>query len=431
MTGYACDTVLRWVGPVKAPRDEPWTPMAAQAVAPSDVYYVAPKRLDQDQRHFETIQAAIDQVLRDAQASGSQHRRRIEIAPGRFAGPVYIPSSAPPLTLVGGGADASTLAARIDAQMPGREYAQRYAAGFAQSHPDVQAIVDRIGAREAITTGNTAVLRIESNDAVISGLRVENTYFCDRAAAAPEGQQPDMEGRFAQGQHQAVALHIAGADRVILSALHLSSFQDTLYLQTKSPFAINRVYVDNCLIEGDVDFIFGGATVFFQDCELKTRVERTSQSWVTAPSTNIRARYGFVFDSCRFSNDAIEPEEIGSVFLGRQWFEGVRATPYGVPTHDGYHCETASISHYDGQIGTISRRTLESVGKCVVLTSDIGDHIDNNAKWDGWSTPNWSCRYRPAQYGPLDFQMVLGTWLAENSLNYDDLAPDEQWLLPR
>ena len=44
--------------------------------------------------------------------------------------------------------------------------------------------------------------------------------------------------------------------------MNLSSFQDTLLLQ-------NRGFVTGSHIEGDVDFMWGGGPVFFENCELQ------------------------------------------------------------------------------------------------------------------------------------------------------------------
>jgi hypothetical protein len=60
---------------------------------------------------------------------------------------------------------------------------------------------------------------------------------------------------------QAEALRIQ-ADRALLLGCDFSSFQDTLQLS-------GSVYVKDCLVSGDVDFIWGEGTAFFQDCELR------------------------------------------------------------------------------------------------------------------------------------------------------------------
>ncbi|WP_176438508.1 pectinesterase family protein [Actibacterium lipolyticum] len=378
----------------------------------------------------------MDQALVDASSSGSKRRRFIRVCPGTYDGPVYIPRSAPPLTFQGAGAAAVRVKAPIDAQMPGEEYQRRFGGAFLHAHPHVKAIFERIAAQGVISTGNSAVMRIESDDTVISGLTVENTYGCDRVAAAPDGEPLDVNGRYARGQHQAVALHVAGADRVHLHALQLSSFQDTLYLQSPAPFSTARTYLSDCKIEGDVDFIFGQATGFFENCEIKSRGVRGAISWATAPSTNIRTRYGFVFDGCRFTHDG---HGTANCYLGRQWFEGVRATPYKAEAGTGMTCAPGKVSRLDGQSGEISRATLEAVGKCAVIGSVIGPHISQQCAWTDWNggLPNpdgvtppfaWNPRYRPVQHGSGDFFQYLGEWLENYGLDYSDIPADILWL---
>jgi pectinesterase len=64
---------------------------------------------------------------------------------------------------------------------------------------------------------------------------------------------------------QAVALHVEG-DRCIVSHCNLTGNQDTLYVGVDT----SRQYYLNCFIEGTTDFIFGPATVVFQDCTIKS-----------------------------------------------------------------------------------------------------------------------------------------------------------------
>lgn len=415
---YEREAVLGQAGNKEIP---PWLPFRENSAGSRCDYEVSGNQ-------FRTLQAAIDQSIIDAEKSGNSARRVIRIGTGLYDGPVFIPREAPPLMIIGEGAEAVTIAANIDAQMSGDEYQARFGEMIRDFHPVTRAHFERIFTRKIITTNNACVFRVERNDVIIMGLKVENTYSCDRPEAAPVGAQQDEKGRFAEGQHQAVALHIAGADRVHLSDLYLSSFQDTLYLQAPPMGLVARCYLSDCLIEGDVDFIFGGATAFFENCEIKSRGERGAQSWATAPSTNLHAAYGFVFSMCRFTNDGGLTGHGGAFFLGRQWFEGVRATPYGVANLSGYTCKFGDDSRFEKPHGTISRQTLEAVGKCIIINSEFGPHINSNSPWDGWNSANWNLRFRPAQFYAKDFLEGLQEWLLENGLDYAEIDPNERWL---
>ncbi|HBX65905.1 MAG TPA: pectin esterase, partial [Balneolaceae bacterium] len=88
---------------------------------------------------------------------------------------------------------------------------------------------------------------------------------------------------------QAVALHVEG-DRVSFENCNLLGNQDTVYLAGEG----NRNYFRNCYIEGTTDFIFGGATAYFEDSEIYSK----SNSYITAASTPENQEYGFVFQNC-------------------------------------------------------------------------------------------------------------------------------------
>ncbi|MFD0981888.1 pectinesterase family protein [Tropicimonas aquimaris] len=426
-TAVSSAAVLSGADLMGAALADPWVPEVPDWET-SAVDYIVDSEAPADPPHrFRTLQAAVDQAIRDGAGARDGGRRVIRIASGFYRGPVFLPAEAPPLSLLGTGPDKVTLAARIDARMPGREYQERFGANFAAAPPPVRAQFARIVARERITTGNTAVLRIERGDTCVAGMTIRNDYACDRKEAAPSGAEADVHGRYAQGQHQAVACHVAGADRVHLHDLHLESFQDTLYLQ--APVAgIGRSFLSGCRISGDVDFIFGGATAFFDRCEVVTRGARVARSWALAPSTNLWMPHGFVFDRCRFTHDGSEAGPNGTSFLGRQWFEGVRATPYCVPKGADYRSILGNSDHLEADGGQISRRCLEAVGKCIVRNSQLGSHISTTSPWDAWSAGNWSPRYRPVQTSGGAFLSYLDAWLAEMQQDFAGVCAQPAWL---
>ena len=77
-----------------------------------------------------------------------------------------------------------------------------------------------------------------------------------------------------------------------------------------------RVYFKECFIRGDVDFIFGGATAFFDNCEIFSSTRNMEPNgYITAASTPQGQAWGYVFSGCRLTGDCT-PE---SVYLGRPW----------------------------------------------------------------------------------------------------------------
>ena len=73
------------------------------------------------------------------------------------------------------------------------------------------------------------------------------------------------------------------ADRVVLDRCDFKSFQDTLRLD-------GRVYVRECRIEGDVDFIWGGGTIYFDRCDILAL-----HDGYLVQSRNGAEKFGYVF----------------------------------------------------------------------------------------------------------------------------------------
>lgn len=109
---------------------------------------------------------------------------------------------------------------------------------------------------------------------------------------------------------QAVAA-LVDSDRAIFRNCRFLGNQDTLY-----PYGKNRTvrqYYKDCYIEGTVDFIFGWATAYFDNCTLHSK----SKGYIAAPATRKEDKNGFVFFQCHLTAD--ENVEEGSVYLGRPW----------------------------------------------------------------------------------------------------------------
>jgi len=170
---------------------------------------------------------------------------------------------------------------------------------------------------------------------------------------------------------QAIAVYADG-DRLIFENCRFEGYQDTLFTaplpkKEKQPggfkgpkeFAPRRhgkhLY-RNCFISGNVDFIFGSATAYFENCEIFMRDRHDALcGYVTAPSTYEGEQYGYVFNHCRFTSDC--PRE--SAYLGRPW---------------------------------------RNFAKAVVLNSEIGAHIKKEG-WHDWNKKDaWDTMFF-AEYG--------------------------------
>jgi pectin methylesterase-like acyl-CoA thioesterase len=153
-----------------------------------------------------------------------------------------------------------------------------------------------------------------------------------------------------------------------------------------------RSYFRDCYVEGDQDFITGRGVAVFDHTEvhyLSARVQTGGS--IGFPSTLAYNRYGFLFDSCRFTAET----GASGVFLGRQWVE---------------------------QSDLVAARGM-AVGKMVVRNSTLGAHLAGAAPWSSMgartSTPKdpdggvpvvvyTSDDYFPAGVGPTPAEPFLG-----------------------
>ncbi len=134
-----------------------------------------------------------------------------------------------------------------------------------------------------IGTFRTASSVIDADDFVAENITFENS-------AGPVGQ--------------ALAIRIEG-DRVVFRNCRFLGWQDTILANR------GRHYFTNCFIAGHVDFIFGGATAFFDHCEIHC----LKNGYITAASTPDYQPFGFVFSQC---NVTAETPEVRT-YLGRPW----------------------------------------------------------------------------------------------------------------
>ncbi len=103
---------------------------------------------------------------------------------------------------------------------------------------------------------------------------------------------------------QALAIRIEG-DRAIFRNCRFLGWQDTILANR------GRQYFTNCYIAGHVDFIFGGATAFFENCHIHC----LKDGWITAASTPDYQPYGFIFSACTLTGETPEVR----TYLGRPW----------------------------------------------------------------------------------------------------------------
>lgn len=226
--------------------------------------------------HHTTIQAAINAAPQGRTAATPW---MILVQPGRYDEIVYVQREKVHVKLVGADPRTTVLTGSLHANIVG---------------PD----------GKPIGTFRTPTLYVDADDFTVEDLTIEN-------AAGPVGQ--------------ALAVRVDG-DRVAFRRCRFLGHQDTILVNR------GRHYFEACEIVGTTDFIFGGATAYFRDCELVC----LSNSYITAASTPENTPYGLVFERCRIRG--AKPDV--RVHLGRPWRDFAAVT--------FLHCEMSEVVRPEG-----------------------------------------------------------------------------------
>lgn len=110
---------------------------------------------------------------------------------------------------------------------------------------------------------------------------------------------------------QALAL-CTYSDRAILNRCKLRSYQDTYLTSNKTG---RRHFLNECFIEGAVDYIYGAGDVFFNKCTLYNT--RKSGGYIVAPNHKKEEKWGYVFDHCVIDGNA----DVEGLYFGRPWHD--------------------------------------------------------------------------------------------------------------
>lgn len=231
---------------------------------------------------FKTVQAAIDAAPADGVI--------LTLKPGTYDERIVIDKTHPHITIRGTDTDASKTVLTH--------------AWFANFKPPA--------ATSPVGTSGSASTTVDADDFSAENVTFENT-------AGEVGQ--------------AVALKTTG-DRAVFRNCRLLGWQDTLCADD------GRQYFVDCYLEGRVDFLFGGATVVFDRCTIKSK----NGGYVTAARTKPETKYGYVFLDCKLISDDKQP-----TYLGRpwQWDRGRVASVTFIRTAMGEHIRPEGWNQWD------------------------------------------------------------------------------------
>ena len=205
--------------------------------------------------NFKTVQEAINAV---PQNTRFDNPAIIHIKPGIYKELIYVQHEKRFVHLVGEDPEKTVLTYNLNANMIG---------------------VDG----KAIGTFRTPSTFIDADDFTVENITFENS-------AGPVGQ--------------ALAIRVEG-DRVVFRNCRFLGWQDTILINR------GRQYFENCYITGHVDFIFGAATAWFENCHIHI----LRDGYITAASTPPQQQFGFVFSHSKITSDAPTIK----TYLGRPW----------------------------------------------------------------------------------------------------------------
>lgn len=159
-------------------------------------------------------------------------------------------------------------------------------------------------------TSGSATITVTAPGFTAENLTIENRFDYLHNDALPDTAAEKIRGS------QAVTLKLThNSDMAQFKKVALTSYQDTLFLDA------GRSVFHNCLIAGNVDFIFGAGRALFYESRIITRPRAKSVDpigYITAASTSIHQSTGFIF----LKNHILKESALvapNSMALGRPW----------------------------------------------------------------------------------------------------------------
>ncbi len=207
-----------------------------------------------------------------------------------------------------------------------------------------------LAARDAMPDGSlrgtfrTASVRVHTHDFTAKQITFQNTAGYGHTVG------------------QALALYADG-DRLLFEDCRMLASQDTLFTAPLPPSPASpggftgpgehaprvpgRHLYRRCYLQGDVDFIFGSAIAYFEECTIFSKkpadrkppespADETIYGYITAASTPEGMPFGYVLKDCRLISDC--PPH--TVYLGRPWREWAKTI--------FLHCEMGAHIHPAG-----------------------------------------------------------------------------------
>ncbi|KAK7303684.1 hypothetical protein RJT34_14597 [Clitoria ternatea] len=256
---------------------------------------------------------------------------------------------------------------------------------------------------DGVNTYNTATVAIQGDHFLAINMGFENS-------AGPE-------------KHQAVALRVS-SDKSIFYNCTMDGYQDTLYAHTQ------RQFYRDCTISGTIDFVFGNALSFFQNCTFVVRKPLDNQQCIVTAQgrkekqqpTGIVIQGGSIvsdpaFYGVRFDNKA---------YLARPWKNFSRTI-----IMDTFIDDLIDVEGYTPWQGPEGPMNIDTCFYAEYHNYGPGADKSKRIKWPGiWNLNSKAARW----FAPSKF-FHGGDWIEETGtpfypgvpLHYKHKATDLSW----
>lgn len=179
--------------------------------------------------------------------------------------------------------------------------------------------------------GATVLLNGGAHDFIAEDIVFENSFnrymtqeeLDDYVTVEPNGTKPVRRANSDVASYdyneRAAALYSRGADRVQMLGCKFLSSQDTMGTG-------GRMLFDDCYIEGRTDYMCGGGTVVYNNCDLMVygySDTNGSGTFTAAQSPFVDDDYGYLFNECYLGHTK---SGVSGATLGRPWAQDAHVT---------------------------------------------------------------------------------------------------------
>nr|AEE62177.1 unknown [Dendroctonus ponderosae] len=267
-----------------------------------------PEEPDFEVQAGESVQKVVNDAIK--QSDGTR-RIYIKIQPGHYMETVYI-NGETPLTIYGDPHNPENvhIMANISAQMSASQYQRIVNENGERYQMDDPAwdLYNSCASKMGVIGSCATVLWVNSAQFQLQGVTIHNGAT-------------DAQG---------IAIKTT-SDKVHLKNCNFLGFQDTVGLGVDNGSQLERVFVEWCYIEGEVDYVFGSASAVMENVVFYTVAIKTNGSQIIfAPSTAPARSFRFLVLNSNITGDSYYATS-HQVSLARSWDRGIASADLYIP----------------------------------------------------------------------------------------------------